>query len=401
MVDKVQDEVTNGVGEITECIGHQNTCNLMFREIYSVINSLRGKPLREQMKTKNFYAVILFLLAAMTTLWILIDPSPSLHTIVSETHKQISNIKNIPSNIRHTKKKMLEVDHKYLDILGFPTSTVKPVLNKSKSAVLKTDPVIVVPVFSSAFEQTKIFLASVKKHLPEKFIVFYDLGLGGKDSLTLKKTCNSTKYNCEVKSFSYNKYPSHVHSQGLGSYVPICIQESLKEYGAVIWSNPHEYFLTKEISTVISIAKEAGIAAWTIKDTTSSITYPKMFTYFEEKPEHYYFHRAIKTSHLIVYNTDFVQSNIMLPWIKCALVEECISPTGSQNSGYCYQPKPRYLYTGCHHYEQSALNVILGKAFSYDNNDYSTTEKIFGIELVNKTEHENTKNTDSWIVGTS
>ena len=135
------------------------------------------------MKTKNFYAVILFLLAAVTTLWILVDPSPSLHTIVSETHKQISNIKNIPSNIRHTKKKLLEVDHKYLDLLGFPTSTVKPVVNKSKSAVLKTDPVIVVPVFSSAFEATRKFLASVRRHLPEKFVVFYDLGLGSKDSL--------------------------------------------------------------------------------------------------------------------------------------------------------------------------------------------------------------------------
>lgn len=135
------------------------------------------------MKTKNFYAVILFLLASMTTLWILIDPSPSLHTIVLETHKQITNIKNIPSNIRHTKKQMLEVDNKYLDILGFPTSTVKPVVNRSNSAVLNNDPVIVVPVFSSIFEQAKVFLASVRKYLPDKTIVFYDLGLGGKDSL--------------------------------------------------------------------------------------------------------------------------------------------------------------------------------------------------------------------------
>lgn len=135
------------------------------------------------MKTKNFYAVILFVLAALTTLWILIDPSPSLHTIVSETHKQISNIKNIPANIRHTKKELLEVDRKYLDILGFPTSTIKPAMNISKSGILELDPVIVVPVFPAAFEISKTFLASVKKYLPEKYIVFYDFGLGGKESL--------------------------------------------------------------------------------------------------------------------------------------------------------------------------------------------------------------------------
>lgn len=157
------------------------------------------------------------------------------------------------------------------------------------------------------------------------------------------------------------------------------------EYGAVIWSNPHEYFLTKEISSAIMQAKESGILAWTIKDTTSSITYPKMFTYFDEKPEHYYFHRAIKTSHLILFNTGKVQSSIMLPWVKCALVEECISPTGSQNSGYCNERRPRYLYSGCHYYEQSALNVILGKVFSFEATPYTSSEKIFGIERLNKT----------------
>ena len=109
-----------------------------------------------------------------------------------------------------------------------------------------------------------------------------------------------------------------------------------------------------------------------------------MFTYFDVKTESYYFHRAIKTNHLILFNTDFVRTKIMLPWTKCALVEECVSPTGSQNSGYCTERKPRYLYTGCHHYEQSALNLILGKLFSYDEREYSTNVKIFGVELPNK-----------------
>ncbi|KAL4221700.1 hypothetical protein ACF0H5_019955 [Mactra antiquata] len=356
----------------------------MWRELLSFLHSFRGKPLREQMKTKNFYAMILFLLAAVTTLWILIDPSPSLHTIVSETHKQISNIKNIPSNIRHTKKELLDVDRKYLDYLGFSAYSTKAI-NRTKSSVLKIDPVIVVPVFSSAFEQAKTFLASVMKYLPDKHVVFYDLGLGGKDSVQLKKTCNTTKYSCEVKTFNFNKYPSHVHSHTFGSYVPLCIQDALVEFGAVIWSNPREYFLTKEISTAVEQAKKSGIVAWTIKDTTSSITYPKMFTYFEEKPENYYFHRAIKTSHLILYSTENIQTNIMLPWVKCALVEECISPTGSQNSGYCTERRPRYLYSGCHYYEQSALNVILGKVFSFESNPYATAETIFGVEKHNKT----------------
>lgn len=111
-----------------------------------------------------------------------------------------------------------------------------------------------------------------------------------------------------------------------------------------------------------------------------------MFTYFDMKPDKYYFHRAAKTNHLILYNTEDVRLKIMLPWVKCALVEECISPTGSQNSdGYCWESKPRFYYSGCHHYEQSALNIILGKAFDPDNTPYATKEKIFGIENSTKT----------------
>jgi len=75
----------------------------------------------------------------------------------------------------------------------------------------------------------------------------------------------------------------------------------------------------------------------------------------------------------------------MLPWIKCALVEECISPTGSQNSGgYCSEKRPRYLYSGCHHYEQSALNLILGKVFDFIESPYTTETMVFGEEIGNK-----------------
>jgi len=150
------------------------------------------------MKTKNFYALVLFLLATLTTLWILVDPSPNLHTIVSETHKQISNI-HIPTNIRHhTKSELLAVDNKYLDVLGFPVPTRKPTVathvntkavsktivrkNVSNAEVLRSEPVIVVPVLPGRYERAVVFLNSVKKFLPGKLVVFYDLGISTKEN---------------------------------------------------------------------------------------------------------------------------------------------------------------------------------------------------------------------------
>ena len=147
--------------------------------IQNIFSSLKSRSLRELMKTKNFYLLILLLVAVFTTLWMLIDPS--LHTIVSETHKQISNIKNIPSNLKSSVKDLLDVDVRHFEQLGFGEGENS--VNNGEDSVLKKDPVVVVPVEPSHYEQANTFLWSVKKYVPEKYVVFYDLGLGGREAL--------------------------------------------------------------------------------------------------------------------------------------------------------------------------------------------------------------------------
>lgn len=343
--------------------------------VQSLFTSMKGRSFRELMKTKNFYLLILFLAAVFTTLWMLIDPS--LHTIVSETHKQITNIKNIPSNLKNSVKDLLDVDVSRFEQLGFDEDEFVPI---DAESLLKKDPVVVVPVEKSYFERAKTFLWSVKKYVPEKFVVFYDLGLSNGDAFMLRKTCNDTKNNCKVKLFNYNKYPIHVRYLTIKSYIPLCIQESLTEYGAVIWSNPSEYFIAKNLSNSLAIARKYGIAAWLDeKYPTSYLAHPKMFTYFNEIPKNYYFHTAVKPNHLIIYNTEKIHKEVMLEWVKCALTEECIKPIGAQETGCNYPPKPLYLYSGCHRNEMAALNVVLGKAFKYYA-VYTTESEVFGIE---------------------
>ena len=70
----------------------------------------------------------------------------------------------------------------------------------------------------------------------------------------------------------------------------------------------------------------------------------------------------------------------MLRWVECALALECIWPVGAQNSGCKLHRKPLYRYSGCHKYELSALNVILGIMFKFDGQQYTVNQKIFGIE---------------------
>lgn len=98
---------------------------------------------------------------------------------------------------------------------------------------------------------------------------------------------------------------------------------------------------------------------------------------------------AVESSHLVIYNTEKIARDLMLPWVKCALLEECISPPGAQNTGCNYFRRPLYKYTGCHRYDMSALNIILGKVFKFDEELYISREKLFGNLLDDQLRAEN------------
>lgn len=122
------------------------------------------------------------------------------------------------------------------------------------------------------------------------------------------------------------------------------------------------------------------------------MTHPKMFEYFQTRVQNFYFHRMIEPNVLIVYNTKKVHNDLMLPWIKCTLIPDCISPIGAQSYGCRFDKKPLFRYSGCHFYDTSALNVVLGLMFDFTHKPYSSTDdsdKFFRkITIQDLTENE-------------
>ena len=79
---------------------------------------------------------------------------------------------------------------------------------------------------------------------------------------------------------------------------------------------------------------------------------------------------------LLIYNTPTVHQRLMLPWLQCALLPDCVAPTGAQAGGCRFNKKPHYRYSGCHGYDTSALNVALGLMFRPDRTPYIETERL-------------------------
>lgn len=157
------------------------------------------------------------------------------------------------------------------------------------------------------------------------------------------------------------------------------MQEVLNQAGAALWIDP-KYRLTPSASSktakIFEEAKKDGIKCWTTVVPTTAMTHPKMFEYFNTSPEDYFFLQMIEPSSLlIIYNTEKIHKEVMLPWVRCALTSDCISPIGAQSSGCRYDKKPLYRYSGCHHYDLSALSILLGSMYNCDHSKYSVDKK--------------------------
>lgn len=144
------------------------------------------------------------------------------------------------------------------------------------------------------------------------------------------------------------------------------------------------YFISDQLNQSLARAQEVGLAGWVIRNPTSAVTHPKMFEYFKTDPDKYYFHHAVELNHIILFNTPHIHKKLMLPWVKCALSEDCINPTGAQNTGCNYKRRPFFRYSGCHHYDMSALNIILGLMFDFSSQKYAVDEGVRVFDSMDK-----------------
>ena len=192
---------------------------------------------------------------------------------------------------------------------------------------------------------------------------------------------------CAIRRFDYQSFPSHVSDLKLSAFRPLIMQLVLSEFGSAFWLDPNYYPLPSaqlKVQRLWQRARKEGVLSWTIEQPTSTLTHPRMFDYFKTDQNQFYFHRMVRASHLLLYATERVRTELMLPWVKCALTHECIAPIGSQSSGCRFDKKPLYRYSGCHDYDTSALNVVLAKMFRFDESPYAADEddKFFRVIAV-------------------
>lgn len=316
---------------------------------------------------------VLFLLGTVSATLVLISmnrtPKSGIDSFVVETQNQLHNLKK---NFE-PEKSILSVSDDYLEPLGLLASQEPNVSLKA------CEPVIVSAVTNGREGEAVNFVRNTQYILPNLTVILYDLGLTRNERDLLSHYCNSSM--CLIRDFEFGKFPGHVSNLKIHAFRPLIIQETLKDAGCVLWLSIDQRLTQSDLGPYLQKARESGVLAWPHPDKqipTSSRTHPKMFSRLGIKDlEEFNFQHMVDLKALLLYNLEETHVKLMGPWVRCALIDDCIEPLGAQSTGCRFDKKPQYRYSGCHAYDVSALNIILGQMFGFNEGRYVAKESFF------------------------
>ncbi|CAG0899227.1 unnamed protein product [Darwinula stevensoni] len=328
------------------------------------------------MRTKTFILLLTCFVITSSILILFSNQRPTIQNIVSETHKQLNNLKTLKENLQDVLQEQLTADPEVLELLGF---VKHPRIYPNDSWTNITLPPIVTAASSGEGIKALGFVKNVHHFVPGYHILLYDLGLGRSESETLLEVCNGTRKSshCSIVKFPYKQFPSHVKTLKFHTFRPLIIQQVLNDVGAILWMDVDYRLVTDHLEPFVKIAKKVGLVAWGNLLPTSAVTHPNMFHFFQTSQELFFFHHLVETSVLVLFNIQLIHSQLMLPWVQCALTPACIAPIGAQSYGCRFDKKPQFRYSGCHWYDASAFNIILGVVFGFDSSSYMGQKTFF------------------------
>ena len=276
------------------------------------------------------------------------------------------------------KEKELDVDPKYLQLLGFNEFTRGGTTLMYN--ITKQNFSIVSYVQAGQLAASILHLQNLASIMPaSENLLIYNLGLSETDVQTLSMFCNSSTIKCHIIHHDFSQYPSYLMDDKLHLYRPLIIKHALSRFKTILFTANHVRLrgTSKMFNDIRKETEEQShVKSLKIKKLPiTSSTHPRMFDYFDSDADAFLFVRQVTLDAVFFHHSKFLDEKILLPWIKCVFTPQCIQPIGaSSNSNHCkFNKKPQYRYSGCHAYDQSAFNVVCGLAFNFNEAKYSVS----------------------------
>lgn len=326
-----------------------------------------------------------------------------------QSWKNYQNL-DFQENLRTEREKELDVDQKLLSLVGFQTESQGTTRGFSTArfnvnVTNKQNFSIVSYVQAGQLAATILQIQNLAALMPMESLVIYDLGLSEYDHQSLSTVCNNSNNSnlkCSISLFDLSSYPGHIIDDRLRLFRPLIIKHALSYYRTILFTSNAVRFRggtnMKMFGEMRKKVEEGShVMSLEIKKlpvTTS--THPRMFEYFNTDADAFLFVGQITLDAIYFHQSKFLDDNILLPWIKCIFTPQCIQPIGANsNTNHCkFNKKPQYRYSGCHMSDESALNIVLGLAFNFNEAKYSVQDND-GPLFVKETLEESMRTLDN------
>lgn len=268
---------------------------------------------------------------------------------------------------------------KFLDVLN-PRHT----LPSLKDADIR-DAVIVSAIDDSHYGDLTYMCASMSAYkkfgtkFKRRLIVF----LLGAISDSKRKDFAAQCEFIEFRFFPYNLFPSYFQNLHEYRFKPAVIALMLKEYHIVYWMDSSVRFNNSteasSLEEYLNMLKDRNIPFTMMGVTGHSIlatTQPNMYDYLPIDTKKREIEEGIASAMLFI-GTKEVKSTILLRFLQCALVSECMAPPGHRLN-CVFKDRYKY-YAGCHRYDQSAVSIIANLYTQYNLERYIVPFKAISL----------------------
>ena len=154
-------------------------------------------------------------------------------------------------------------------------------------------------------------------------------------------------------------------------------QLTLKKHRFVFWMDSSIRFMTGNLDWVFKHAQSLGVSASIGFATIAARTQKTTFDILQEQPCMYRATNEFEATVIIIYATDFIMQYFMIPWVSCALTNDCLVPKISPEK-YLNCLRDEY-YHDCHRFDQSILSLLMARLFHDNLKAHSMTHTFFQI----------------------
>ncbi|XP_065189202.1 uncharacterized protein LOC135819850 [Sycon ciliatum] len=218
---------------------------------------------------------------------------------------------------------------------------------------------IVSAVSQNHAEELVDMVGSARKHMQQRGVVVYDIGLEGDWRRRIERLCNTT-----VRWFRTDLYGGQMYQLKYYMWKPIVVQAVIQEFGGALWADSSIRF-QRPISEMRELRSGFGVVGFEPLNAgpTGAFTHDGTLHFLGvERREVGRQPIAVGTSQVWL-DVPYVRNVVMRMWFRCSLDLKCMAPDGARLWPCDFGQQYSGDYIGCHRYDQSALGVVLYKSF--------------------------------------